>query len=161
MKTLTIFRHAKSSWKLPLSDRDRPLNQRGYRQARAMAEVLALEPPDVIVSSPAIRAVSTALIYLQVWKIPASKLSVNDNLYVLSAVQVSNWIREFDDDTEKVWLFGHNPTCNNLAAILLGYELDNIVTSGYLSVQFGVDRWSLISKQHVKLVTFNNREGIE
>ena len=63
MKTLTIFRHAKSSWDFPdLTDHDRPLNKRGERDAPVMAERLqtAGVRPSLILSSPAVRAWRTA-----------------------------------------------------------------------------------------------------
>jgi phosphohistidine phosphatase len=63
MKSVLILRHAKSSWKHPeLSDHDRPLNKRGKRDAPIMGRLLKKEDlvPDIIMTSTAIRARSTA-----------------------------------------------------------------------------------------------------
>lgn len=160
MKSLVIFRHAKSSWKFPVSDKLRPLNQRGFRQANEMATDCTLRSPDLIYASPAVRATTTALIYLNTLHIPASKLLIRDELYHHSSEQLVRWLRESDDKIDHLWMFGHNPSCNGLAALLLGYELENIVTCGYVSVQFDVERWSLVNKSKVKLLEFNNRERV-
>ena len=84
MKTLTIFRHAKSSWSHPeLSDHDRPLNNRGKRDAPVMGERLSEAGirPSLILSSSAVRAWTTARIIAKSISYPAEFLQKEPRLY--------------------------------------------------------------------------------
>ena len=77
MKTIFLMRHSKSAWKEEgMDDFDRPLNKRGTGDAHFMAGILMLrgERPDLIVSSPAVRAASTALIVARETGVPAGRI---------------------------------------------------------------------------------------
>ena len=157
MKQITLFRHGKSSWKYPIADQFRPLNDRGMQQALHMANNCSLLKPELILSSSAIRAMSTALIYIDINQLDSKSLSCCSQLYEYDPRRLLNWLADTDEDIERLWLFGHNPTFNDLCALLLGYQLDNIVTSGYVVIDINTDSWRELATAKANLVEFNNR----
>jgi phosphohistidine phosphatase len=118
MKTLYLVRHAKSSWSVPgLSDRDRPLNDRGLRDAPKMGKRLAKldAKPDVILSSPARRALETARLIAGKLDLRLEDIRVDDRLYAAEADDLLRVIRELDDKAKSAMLVGHNPEMTELA----------------------------------------------
>ena len=122
MKTLFLIRHAKSSWDdTTLPDKDRPLNDRGRRDAPKMGERLAKRnvKPDLILSSPAVRALRTAEIIAKKLDY-RRKIVVNEQLYAVGADDLLDVIHQLGDKVERVMLFGHNPELTELAHRLSG-----------------------------------------
>src|SRR5262245_44557478 len=118
MKTLFLIRHAKSSWAEPgLSDRERPLNDRGRRDAPKMGKRLAKRDavPDLILSSPAVRALETAEIIAEKLDYRRKDIVVVDRLYGVAADDLLALIQKLDDKLQRVMLFGHNPGLTELA----------------------------------------------
>ncbi|PIE58405.1 MAG: phosphohistidine phosphatase [Desulfobulbus propionicus] len=144
MKTVTLCRHAKSSWKHPqMTDFERPLNKRGQRDAPVMAARLAQRSfsPDIIVSSPATRARTTALTVAEGIGFPVEAVLYDQQVYTSSAAALLALINSRDDSFSSLLLVGHNPACTNLANALGGLHLDNIPTCGVVSLQFAVPKW--------------------
>ena len=114
MKTLYLIRHAKSSWKdITLDDFDRPLNQRGKKNAPFMGKLLKQREvkPDLIISSPAKRAKCTANIIAR--EIGYTKdIVFEPKIYESNLVSLKNVIYSIDDKYNTVFLFGHNPCLN-------------------------------------------------
>ena len=111
MKTLFILRHAKSSWSDPdLADFDRPLNDRGERAAQFMGELMADKgfAPDVILSSPAVRARQTALLVKDAGGV-LSDLVFDDRIYEASPHSLRQVVSEIADSFPSAMLIGHNP----------------------------------------------------
>src|SRR5690242_21738198 len=118
MKTLFLIRHAKSSWDdTALPDKDRPLNDRGKRDAPKMGKRLAKRDvkPDLILSSPAKRALTTAKIIAKKLEYKFTDIVVNDRLYAGAAHDLLNVIHRLGDRPKRVILFGHNPELTELA----------------------------------------------
>src|SRR5688500_4533393 len=112
LKTLVLVRHAKSSWKdASLPDRDRPLNRRGKRDAPEMGRRLAqlVGTPDLIVSSPAARALATARVFAEAVDYPVDGIREEERIYEAAPTEILDVIRDIDDDVDGVPLFGHNP----------------------------------------------------
>lgn len=131
MKTLFLIRHAKSSWDdTALPDKDRPLNDRGRRDAPKMGERLAKRDvkPDLILSSPAVRALRTAEIIAKKLDY-RRKIVVNERLYAVGADDLLDVIHQLGDKVERVMLFGHNPELTELAHRLSG-EITHIFQLG-------------------------------
>jgi phosphohistidine phosphatase len=123
MKTLFLIRHAKSSWDDPaLSDKDRPLGDRGRRDAPRMGKRLAKRnvKPDLILSSPARRALTTAEIIAKKLDYKRKDIVVDDRLYASAVDGLLNVIHGLGDNLERVILFGHNPELTELAHRLSG-----------------------------------------
>ncbi len=147
MKELIIVRHAKSSWKDPsLDDRERPLNKRGERDAPEMGTRLAQrkERPDLIVSSPAVRALETARIIARKLGYPRKDIVLKDRLYGAGIVELLDVIRDADDSLVTLMLFGHNPGLTELANHLGPRPIPNLPTCGVLHLGFDTDTWSAV-----------------
>lgn len=121
MKTVVICRHAKSDWSQDLKDIDRPLNGRGEEDAPMMGKVLFQNgfSPDLIISSPAVRAKTTA-------KAVAEKLRYQGDVQIEAGIYhqgegfILEMLKGLPDSVETVMVFGHNPTLEYVAANLLG-----------------------------------------
>lgn len=144
MKTLYINRHAKSSWKFEnLNDFDRPLNSRGKMAADFMAKKLKEKGStfDLIISSPANRALSTAEYFSDEFNYDHSHIEEAHSMYHADHGTLLTIIDNLPDKFNSVMLFGHNPGFTNLANILTGDTLGNIPTCGIVKINFEVDKW--------------------
>lgn len=158
MKTLTLIRHAKSSWKYPeLSDFDRPLNKRGKKNAPYMGARLAEQniSPDRILTSPAARALATAKMIAKAIKYPSKELIADQRVYLSSARELLNVLRDVEDSCKEVFLIGHNPSLTDLANDLTGESIENIPTTGMVRIQFDFDTWDQVAEGSGKLVLFD------
>lgn len=148
MKQLTLVRHAKSDWSLPgQQDWDRPLNKRGQRDAPEMARRLRARKlkPDLVLSSPAVRALSTAAIMARELKVPATQVRQDERLYLASPADMLAVIRELGGAASHLMVFGHNPGITEFANRLsAGDHIDNLPTSGVFTATFDIDDWAAL-----------------
>jgi phosphohistidine phosphatase len=154
MKTLTIVRHAKSSWKnTSLPDRDRPLSRRGENDAPEMARRIAAAGirPSLIVSSPAKRAWKTAKIIARELGYPLEFLQREDDLYLASVNKILDVLVAQDERFNNIMLFGHNPGLTDFANYLVPGLTNNLPTCGVVSVNFDRDDWSLYDRPDCEL----------
>jgi phosphohistidine phosphatase len=145
MKRLTLIRHGKSSWKDPdIADFDRPLNRRGKDDAPEMGRRLAArgERPDLIITSPAKRAVSTINRIAQEIGFTESRILRDCRVYEAGARDLLSIIQEIEDIHGSVVLCGHNPGLTELSNLVSDLDIDNIPTCGIVSIEFPVDSWS-------------------
>jgi phosphohistidine phosphatase len=155
MKSLTIVRHAKSSWKdRGLSDRERPLNKRGNRDAPIMGQRLAAAGirPSQIISSPAVRAWTAARIFAKELGYPTEFLQREDGLYLASLDNLLDVIATQDSGFNNLMLFGHNPGLTDLVNYLVPGLTNNLPTAGVVSVELDCDEWMLYDKPPVELI---------
>lgn len=144
MKTIYLCRHAKSSWKYHVHDLHRPLNARGLRQAPLVARTQSIKP-DQIITSPAVRAYATALAYCHELDWPVTDLQIDEGLYEASGNALVALIKGVSDRHQSFMLFGHNPGLNDLISYLVADNvIDNIVTSGRVSISLNIPSWSEI-----------------
>lgn len=144
MKQLILMRHAKSSWKDPtLEDFDRPLGNRGLRDAPVMADRLARAglTPDLVVSSPARRAVATAHLVAPVVGSTLHAIVMEPGIYEASAGELLAIVQRFDDSYSQVLMFGHNPGFTLLAETLGDAVIGNLPTSGVAWLSFEATHW--------------------
>lgn len=144
MKTVFFIRHAKSSWDNPgLRDIDRPLNERGLRDAPEMAKRLLQTgiKPDRIISSPAKRAYSTALYFAAAFQIPETDIQVEDEIYHAWPDQIVRLIHQLPEELGTVAIFGHNPTFTALANMFSDKEIHNVPTCGIVKVDANTVHW--------------------
>ena len=128
-RTLILLRHAKSDWSGDEADVDRPLADRGRRQAPDAGAWLAanIDSIDLAVVSPATRARTT-------WKLVAAELDtapptrIDDRVYAASADELLAVVRELPADVETAILVGHNPGLEDLISLLTG-ESTRMATS--------------------------------
>lgn len=157
-KTLYLVRHAKSSWDHPgLSDRERPLNKRGEHDAPYMAKRLVKKPvlPQRIISSPAIRAQSTAQAFARELDITGSGFIINKNIYGAGTGQLIDIIRQVESDIDCVMLVGHNPDMTWLVNELTGANIDNVPTCGVATINISSSSWEGLGKTRAVLVDFD------
>jgi phosphohistidine phosphatase len=157
MKTLFLIRHAKSSWDdTALPDKDRPLNDRGRRDAPTMGERLAKRDvkPDLILSSPAMRALKTAEIIAKKLDYRRRDIVVDDRLYAVEADNLLDVIHKLGDKLERVLLFGHNPELTELAH-RLSSKITHMPTCAVAEFTFDAKSWSRIGKVKPAKVTLD------
>ena len=144
MKTLLIVRHAKSSWdNAGINDIDRPLNDRGRRDAPVMAGRLikAGVRIELFVSSPAKRARHTAEHFLREFGRKEKELVIVQQLYHAQIQDFKDVIAGLDDKYHSVALFSHNPGITSFANVLSTVRLDNMPTCGIFAVTGQADSW--------------------
>jgi len=144
MKTLFLVRHAKSSRNdAAMPDKDRPLNDRGKRDAPKMGERLAKRDvkPDLILSSPARRALTTAEIIAKKLDYKRKDIVADDRLYAGEADDLLEVIGELDDKLERVMLFGHNPELTELAH-RLSSKITRMPTCAVAEFTFDAKSWA-------------------
>lgn len=154
MKTLYVVRHAKSSWDDPtLSDHDRPLNETGVRKTKIIVEYLKRNKvkPDLFKSSSALRALSTAEIIAGALDYPIEEIEVEENLYHASSETVFNELYVLPNSINSVMIFGHNPTFTYFVNGFVNPEMDNLPTSGVVSISFETDEWEKIAMVDYKV----------
>ncbi len=144
-RQLTLIRHAKSTWDdARTKDRDRPLNERGERDAPAMGRRLAARGarPTLILTSPAVRARRTAQIIAREIGYPQEFLQREDELYLASPDEIVAVIARQDSSFRDVIVCGHNPGLTELANRLTGAGIDNVPTTGVVVISLDIDSWA-------------------
>ena len=157
MKTLYLLRHAKSSWDDGnLSDFDRPLNERGLRDAPIMGEILKnkIEQPELIISSSAKRAITTAEIIANSFNYDINKIIKEEKIYHSVVSDLMRIIYETHNTIERLMLFGHNPTFTLVVNYLSDKYIDNLPTCGFVQINFDLKSWEELESNTGKLILF-------
>ncbi len=144
MKKIFILRHAKSSWNdTTLSDFERPLNERGNRDAPIMGSKLNElgVMPDLILSSAANRAYTTASIIAEKINYPLSRIDKREDLYLASERKILKIINFIDNGYKNIMVVGHNPGLTDLADNLGTLQVANLPTCALVALEFAVDKW--------------------
>ena len=158
MLTLYLIRHAKSDWaKENIPDIDRPLNERGYRDAHFMSKLLKEQKvlPDLIVSSVATRAISTAMIFSRNLNYDPDKLFLSKSLYGSTAKEYLSVVSKMDDQYKSVLLFAHNPTITNFANSITTVFTDHMPTCTIIGIRFKTSEWKNITEAEADLFMFD------
>ena len=145
MKNIYLLRHAKSSWADgSLSDAQRPLNDRGRRDAPEMGARFAArgETLDRVLSSPALRAHTTAGMFCEACGYPAADIVVEPDLYFSGSGSIADLIRAQDDSVRSLMLVFHNPDITHFAnSIDYGVRIDNVPTCGLVKLIGDIAQW--------------------
>lgn len=164
MLTLTLFRHAKSSWELNgVDDRDRPLNARGAAAAPMMGTFLRKEGliPDLVLCSGAVRTRQTVDLAFADWE-PAPKIKYEGALYLADPFDILARVRKTPRTISHLMVVGHNPGLQILAIELVGNgDPDQISalsaklpTAGVVVMTFDVKSWRDVGPGKGQLVCF-------
>jgi phosphohistidine phosphatase len=155
VKRLTLLRHAKSSWaEHGLADDDRPLSNRGRHDAPRMGERLAARglQPDLILSSPAVRARQTAALAAPAFRHAVIETRFESDIYLASPGELLRVLSHVDDTFHDILLVGHNPGLTTLANMLLPeLALNNLPTAGAVSVDCATESWHEIDAARFSL----------
>jgi phosphohistidine phosphatase len=139
MKTLFLIRHAKSSWAdFGMRDIDRPLELRGQNDAPRMAAHLKKlgVQPDLLVSSPAVRARTTAGYFAAAFSMDAQSIDIQQDIYEADEQTILHIIQELPESVNTVFLFGHNPTFTYVADMFSKKDrIDNVPTCGIVQIR--------------------------
>ncbi len=158
MRILTLVRHAKSSRDYPeLSDFERPLTPGGRKDAAAIAAKLrkAGLKPDLLVTSPALRAISTAQVFAEMLGIKPEHIVVNPYIYEASTQTLLHITRTLPATAYEVMLFGHNPGITHFAHELAECAFDEMPTSSAVRIELAVKAWPLVRHGAGKVLRFD------
>jgi phosphohistidine phosphatase len=147
MRHLTLIRHAKSSWgDTSLPDRLRPLNRRGKRDAPRMGERLARGgfEADVLLCSPATRALATAEIIAPEIGYPLDEILVEGRLYGAGLHELIDVVADLDDSHASAILIGHNPGMSELVDMISPNLAGSLPTCGIVQFEFSEDSWARV-----------------
>ena len=157
MKELVLVRHAKSDWtNESIKDIDRPLGEKGYEDAYLLSKWFKEEmgKPDLIISSPATRALNTAFIFARTFGYMEKEVMIEDSLYESDVKSYLKCISQTNAKVNRLMLFGHNPVITNLSnEINKDLFFDNIPTCGIIKIGFEFNDWKeVLNKQEGKLL---------
>lgn len=153
MKELLIVRHGKSSWDVEgIADIDRPLKERGILDGYKMAKHLLQRntKPELLISSPANRAIHTATIFAREMGYPYEKITIHQGIYFAGVEQIFDLISSIRPEINVLMIFGHNPTFTDLANCFISQPIDNIPTTGIVHIQFETNNWSEIKTSKIR-----------
>jgi phosphohistidine phosphatase len=146
MKKVIFIRHGKAEIESPeFSDFERSLVPKGKNVSRLMAAKLKVKEkdPGTLITSPAFRAIETALIFSSEYGIPAEKIIICSDMYFRfnekTFIKMLNLVTE---DTDTITLFGHNPSFTELATFFCKEACDVIPKSGIVCLSFNIKTWS-------------------
>lgn len=155
MKKLFLIRHAKSGWDNPaLKDIERPLNERGYASANEMSQQLKVTP-DLIITSPAIRAMSTALIFSRNLDYNFNNIVIKQELYDTSVKDYLSVLHSIDNQFKTVLLFAHNPIISDFAESLTKSIPNEMPTCAIAGISFNTNNWKEIKNKTGELFLFD------
>lgn len=145
MKTLLLIRHAKSSWDdIALSDFERPLNDRGKKDAPMMARRLTDKKIkiDGFISSPAKRAKRTATFFAKEFGVDENDIVYKTELYAAPKEVFYDVIEKLDNKLDHVAVFSHNPGITEFANSLTNVQADDMPTCGIFAIKTDVKKWN-------------------
>jgi phosphohistidine phosphatase len=144
VKTLYLLRHAKSNRdESPLPDFDRPLNKRGKKDALIMADAIAEHCSGLqhVYSSPAKRCRSTVKRIRTALDTPPGELTLDDALYTFESADLFSWLKERDNNLDRILVTGHNPALHDLIALLSGRALRQFPSASFAEIFLRIEYW--------------------
>ncbi len=158
VKDVCFVRHAKSSWDHPgVRDFDRPLDKRGLRDAPLMAgkmRELGLIP-DYIITSGALRALTTARYFSDEFALSPDQFEIRDEVYEASQETIFEVLRSAPDHASFVYMFGHNPGFTWVANSISGVHIDNVPTCGVVHIQSILTQWQKFKPEYAGFIGFH------
>ena len=148
MKNLILIRHAKSCWNVPLQDIDRPISNRGRKDAHLIAsKIHKILPSSYIVwSSDSIRTKETVYIFSEYLLIPFETIHFSKDLYTFDLNELEEVIKKCENSFHNLILFGHNEAITNFVNKFGDLKIDNVPTSGVVAIEFDSNDWSNLGK---------------
>lgn len=156
MKKIFIVRHAKSDWNNNLIDFERPLNERGHNDAPIMAEKIKSlgERPQLIISSPAMRAKTTAKYFAEVFGYADECIEYHHEIYDIGQKFTIQMLTKISPKIDSVMVFGHNPDQSHLATYLSNEIIGNMPTCAVVGVEMQTENWSEIKNAESRLICY-------
>ncbi|MEM7400425.1 MAG: histidine phosphatase family protein [Pseudomonadota bacterium] len=157
-RILTLVRHAKSSWNnSDLNDFERPLNSRGLKNAPEMGKRLADVDfkVDLIISSPAARAITTAELISSELGYNFKRINHNESIYEANLNTLLHLVSSLNDNIHRVLMVGHNPGLTSLCNYLSNAKIENMPTCSITQIQFSVNSWQSINEHSGELLDYD------
>lgn len=157
MKKLLLVRHAKATHESGYIDFERPLKVSGLQDAAIMAGRLKAQDivPQMLVSSPALRTISTANVFLQ--HLSITDIHENAGIYEASQDKLVDIINEFDDSRNFIGLVGHNPGIQQILYYLTGSDYD-VPPGAVALIEFDVTTWGHVASKNGVVVYYDTPE---
>lgn len=158
MKTLTLIRHAKSSWDDPfLDDVDRPLNHRGQHDLPLMCGRMQAQGPrpDRLIHSSALRTRLTAAPLIEAFALANTKVQACDRTYEAAPSALLELIHQQPDSIQHLMLVGHNPGLLLLAQSLCPQAPEKLPTAAIIQLELSIERWSDLNAGSARLRWFD------
>jgi len=154
MKFIVLVRHGKSSWEFDVTDRERPLKQRGVNDAQLVANefIKSNKIPEKVFSSPANRALSTCKIFVEAFNLSENSISIEDDLYDFGGESVIRFIKQLPNTYDDIMIFGHNHAFTSIANIFGDKFIENLPTSGLIKLKFDIDNWKDLKQGFTELI---------
>ncbi|WP_452222821.1 SixA phosphatase family protein [Lacinutrix chionoecetis] len=155
-KTLYLIRHAKSCWKNQLPDFERPIKKRGIVDANLVSNYLNKSgiKPEIILCSAAQRTKLTAEIFIKNLNLNDVKIEYLRALYDFSGDSLTDVITSCDDSFGSVMIFGHNYALTNFVNRFGDINVENVTTSGFVTIKFDIDSWKNLSRGSTEKIVF-------
>lgn len=163
MKMLYLVRHAKSDWSnLFLRDFDLPLNARGEYSAPLMGEYLSKQgiKPDLILSSPALRAKTTTITLAEKLSYPIESISYLPSLYESDVNTILAIIRTISENIETLFIVAHNPEVTECINFITNAEIDNVPTCGVAAIRLNENSWDRVGSNSAELISLDTPKKI-
>ena len=156
MKKLILVRHAKSSWEHDLSDINRPLKKRGYNDAKLVAQKLSEYELkiDRVLSSDAVRAMTTAEIFVNQMKIYDVDFNLKHAIYDFSGESLIKVVKDCPEKVDTLMVFGHNHAMTNFVNMYGDKYIENVPTSGVVVIDFKIPQWDRLDKGETSFTIF-------
>ncbi len=148
MKTLLLIRHAHASWQhAGLQDHERPLTAEGIAAAESIGGTLKEKTgtPSLVISSPAVRALDTAIILAKALDYSRHEILIESKVYHGHTDELHSLIAGLPNDQDMVMITGHNPTITQLANSFMPEKIDYMPNAGVACVQFDAQAWEEIA----------------
>ena len=156
MKNLILVRHGKSSYENFTTDKNREISKTGIERTIkiALKSSSFVTSDFVFWSSSAKRAANTASIFAA--NLPFTKPTIvyKDNLYTFNSADLKSCIRTISDTINKMILFGHNPALTDFLNECTNLQIDNLPTSGLISIEFDTETWTNLPKGNILKTLF-------
>ena len=158
MKELVVLRHAKSNRAYFVEDIHRPLSMEGIERIKKFSHQKSdfFKETDVIISSPANRALHTAIIMMNELNIDFDQLVVDQDLYTFSGTNVIDYVYALNEQWNKVVLVGHNPAFMETINHFSDARINHLRTAGLAKITFDSDQWSDVYKGGILMGQKNN-----
>lgn len=161
MKTLYLIRHAKSDWFKGVQDFERPLNERGMADAPVMGSYLKSlnQIPDLVISSDANRAISTARLLVKELGYDLKKIKETNNLYHAAPKVILKEVWKVPNEVNNLFVFSHNPGISELIEYLTEDWIE-LKTCCVAKITFDLDEWKALIRGTGSLISVESPKGL-
>jgi len=154
MKTLLLMRHAESSRDMPgQNDLNRPLTAKGISMTNKVIGFLREQEciPDLIITSPAVRALETARLVAEGMGLAPARMQVNRTIYEADHNDLEELFYDISPSTDTLLLVGHNPGLTDFVNLFLDVPVGSLPTSGLVCLGSDIKEWDRIMEKKAKL----------